>query len=270
MQAQLLRLHQAHGALRGHPQHSDGELEKVFVLYCPATTPNNEEFTGISVIRPRPWRPCRAAKTNDCKVQDEISRRGLLLVHDLYVSICFIKLTSFKLTQYFLIIKLLPLYLQACVKSHVFVLNGVIESIFNCVKMFSQSYLFLFCQVLECGEEKVLTLTEVERIKALAAQLVKLLRVQKNSSLPVSQLLTEYSKTFGYGLRLQDYDASSLPALLAKLCHVVKVKSLVFLLVTFHCFRSCCCKSSKYKNPFYYGSLICFRYETLLASSETK
>ncbi|XP_072319967.1 meiosis regulator and mRNA stability factor 1 isoform X2 [Eucyclogobius newberryi] len=78
--------------------------------------------------------------------------------------------------------------------------------------------------VLECGEEKVLTLTEVERIKALAAQLVKLLRAQKNSSLPVKQLLTEYSKTFGYGLRLQDYDASSLPALLAKLCHVVKVE----------------------------------------------
>ncbi|XP_072240496.1 meiosis regulator and mRNA stability factor 1 isoform X3 [Leuresthes tenuis] len=77
--------------------------------------------------------------------------------------------------------------------------------------------------VLECGEEKVLTLTEVERVKALAAQLVKLLRAQKNSSLPVSQLLTEYSKTFGYGLRLQDYDATSLPALLAKLCHVVKV-----------------------------------------------
>ncbi|XP_034748035.1 meiosis regulator and mRNA stability factor 1 isoform X3 [Etheostoma cragini] len=77
--------------------------------------------------------------------------------------------------------------------------------------------------VLECGEEKVLTLTEVERIKALAAQLVKLLRAQKNSSLPVCQLLTEYSKTFGYGLRLQGYDASSLPALLTKLCHVVKV-----------------------------------------------
>nr|XP_020451946.1 meiosis arrest female protein 1 isoform X3 [Monopterus albus] len=77
--------------------------------------------------------------------------------------------------------------------------------------------------VLECGEEKLLTLTEVERIKALAAQLVKLLRAQKNSSLPVSQLLTEYSKTFGYGLRLQDYDASSLPALLTKLRHVVKV-----------------------------------------------
>lgn len=77
--------------------------------------------------------------------------------------------------------------------------------------------------VLECGEEKALSLTEVERIKALAAQLVKLLRAQKNSSLPVSQLLTEYSKTFGYGLRLQDFDASSLPALLTKLCHVVKV-----------------------------------------------
>ncbi|XP_016521976.1 meiosis arrest female protein 1 homolog isoform X4 [Poecilia formosa] len=77
--------------------------------------------------------------------------------------------------------------------------------------------------VLECGEEKVLILTEVERIKALAAQLVKLLRAQKNFSLSVSQLLVEYSKTFGYGLRLQDYDAATLPALLAKLCHVVKV-----------------------------------------------
>ncbi|XP_051940792.1 meiosis regulator and mRNA stability factor 1 isoform X2 [Hippocampus zosterae] len=77
--------------------------------------------------------------------------------------------------------------------------------------------------VLECGEEKVLSLTEVERIKALAAQLVKLLRAQKNCSLPMSQLLTEYSKTFGYGVRLQNYDTSSLPALLSKLCHVVKV-----------------------------------------------
>lgn len=69
----------------------------------------------------------------------------------------------------------------------------------------------------------MLTLTEVERIKALAAQLVKLLRAQRDSGLPVSQLLSEYSKTFGYGLRLQDYDANTLLALLNKLCHVVKV-----------------------------------------------
>lgn len=78
-------------------------------------------------------------------------------------------------------------------------------------------------QVLECGEEKVLTLTDVERVKALAAQLVKMLRSQRDSSLPAAQLLSEYSKTFGYGLRLQDYDVSSLPALLVNLCHVVKV-----------------------------------------------
>ncbi|XP_073707798.1 meiosis regulator and mRNA stability factor 1 [Garra rufa] len=77
--------------------------------------------------------------------------------------------------------------------------------------------------VLECGEERLLALTEVERVKALAAQLVKLLRAQRDSGLPVSQLLSEYSKTFGYSLRLQDYDAATLPALLNKLCHVVKV-----------------------------------------------
>lgn len=77
--------------------------------------------------------------------------------------------------------------------------------------------------MLECGEEKILTLTEMEKVKALAAQLVKLLRSQKDSTLPLSELLSEYSKTFGYGLRLQDFDVSSVPALLHKLCHVVKV-----------------------------------------------
>ncbi|XP_040297573.1 meiosis regulator and mRNA stability factor 1 isoform X2 [Bufo bufo] len=78
-------------------------------------------------------------------------------------------------------------------------------------------------QVLECGEEKMLTLTEMERIKALASQLVKLLRSQKDSSLMMPDLLTEYSKTFGYSLRLHDYDVSSVPALMQKLCHVVKI-----------------------------------------------
>ncbi|XP_069503221.1 meiosis regulator and mRNA stability factor 1 [Ambystoma mexicanum] len=77
-------------------------------------------------------------------------------------------------------------------------------------------------QVLECGEEKLLTLTEMERIKALAAQFVKLLRSQKDNCIMMSDLLTEYSKTFGYTLRLHDYDVSSVPALLQKLCHVVK------------------------------------------------
>ncbi|KAK7154734.1 hypothetical protein R3I93_009626 [Phoxinus phoxinus] len=77
--------------------------------------------------------------------------------------------------------------------------------------------------VLECGEERLLALTEVERVKALAAQLVKLLRAQRDSGLPVNQLLCEYSKTFGYSLRLQDYDSGTLPVLLNKLCHVVKV-----------------------------------------------
>ncbi|XP_054445594.1 meiosis regulator and mRNA stability factor 1 isoform X3 [Pteronotus mesoamericanus] len=78
-------------------------------------------------------------------------------------------------------------------------------------------------QVLECGEEKILTLTEVERFKALAAQFVKLLRSQKDNCLMMSDLLTEYAKTFGYTFRLQDYDVSSISALTQKLCHVVKV-----------------------------------------------
>ncbi|KAM6121835.1 meiosis regulator and mRNA stability factor 1 isoform 4-T4 [Phoenicopterus ruber ruber] len=77
--------------------------------------------------------------------------------------------------------------------------------------------------VLECGEEKILTLTEVEQVKAVAAQLVKLLRSQKDNCLMMTDLLTEYSKTFGYTLRLHDYDVSSVPALMQKLCHVVKV-----------------------------------------------
>ncbi|XP_073755562.1 meiosis regulator and mRNA stability factor 1 isoform X5 [Callorhinus ursinus] len=78
-------------------------------------------------------------------------------------------------------------------------------------------------QVLECGEEKILTLTEVERFKALAAQFVKLLRSQKDNCLMMTDLLTEYAKTFGYTFRLQDYDVSSISALTQKLCHVVKI-----------------------------------------------
>nr|XP_036848051.1 meiosis regulator and mRNA stability factor 1 isoform X7 [Manis javanica] len=78
-------------------------------------------------------------------------------------------------------------------------------------------------QVLECGEEKILTLTEVERFKALAAQFVKLLRSQKDNCLMMTDLLKEYAKTFGYTFRLQDYDVSSISALTQKLCHVVKV-----------------------------------------------
>uniref|UniRef100_A0A8C5WIN9 Meiosis regulator and mRNA stability factor 1 n=1 Tax=Leptobrachium leishanense TaxID=445787 RepID=A0A8C5WIN9_9ANUR len=82
--------------------------------------------------------------------------------------------------------------------------------------------------VLECGEEKILTLTEMERVKALASQLVKLLRSQKDTSLVMPNLLTEYSKTFGYSLRLHDYDVSSVPALMQKLCHVVKITDTAF------------------------------------------
>ncbi|XP_063171195.1 meiosis regulator and mRNA stability factor 1 isoform X3 [Candoia aspera] len=78
-------------------------------------------------------------------------------------------------------------------------------------------------QVLECGEEKILTLTETEHVKALAAQFVKLLRSQKDKCLMMADVLAEYAKTFGYPLRLQDYDVGSVPALVQKLCHVIKV-----------------------------------------------
>lgn len=63
----------------------------------------------------------------------------------------------------------------------------------------------------------------MEQVKAVAAQFVKLLRSQKDNCLMMTDLLTEYSKTFGYTLRLHDYDVSSVPALMQKLCHVVKV-----------------------------------------------
>lgn len=65
------------------------------------------------------------------------------------------------------------------------------------------------------------------QVKVLAAQFVKLLRSQKDKSLMMADVLTEYAKIFGYALRLQDYDVGSVPALMQKLCHVVKVRLLV-------------------------------------------
>ncbi|KAJ6657542.1 hypothetical protein lerEdw1_002255 [Lerista edwardsae] len=78
-------------------------------------------------------------------------------------------------------------------------------------------------QVLECGEEKILSLTDVEQVKALAAQFVKLLRSQKDKCLLLADVLTEYAKTFGYSLRLQDYEVGSVASLMQKLSHVIKV-----------------------------------------------
>lgn len=106
---------------------------------------------------------------------------------------------------------------------------------FNSMKVITCSLLpssSVFSKVLECGEEKILTLTEVERFKALAAQFVKLLRSQKDNCLMMTDLLTEYAKTFGYTFRLQDYDVSSISALTQKLCHVVKVSRVLFLWTT--------------------------------------
>ncbi|XP_067859331.1 meiosis regulator and mRNA stability factor 1 isoform X2 [Heptranchias perlo] len=80
-------------------------------------------------------------------------------------------------------------------------------------------------QVLECGEEKFLVLTENEQIKALTAQLVKLLRSQKDNCMILSDFLPEYNKTYGYSLRLQDYDVNTVAELMQKLCHVAKIAS---------------------------------------------
>ncbi|XP_069761769.1 meiosis regulator and mRNA stability factor 1 isoform X2 [Narcine bancroftii] len=78
-------------------------------------------------------------------------------------------------------------------------------------------------QVLECGEEKILVLTENEQMKALTAQLVKLLRLQKDNCIILSDLLSEYNNTYGYTLRLQDYDVNTVGELVQKFCHVAKV-----------------------------------------------
>ncbi|XP_043568067.1 meiosis regulator and mRNA stability factor 1 isoform X3 [Chiloscyllium plagiosum] len=80
-------------------------------------------------------------------------------------------------------------------------------------------------QVLECGEEKFLVLTESEQIKALTAQLVKLLRSQKDNCMTLSDFLLEYNNTYGYTLRLQDYDVNTVAELMQKLCHVAKISS---------------------------------------------
>ncbi|XP_041062246.1 meiosis regulator and mRNA stability factor 1 isoform X3 [Carcharodon carcharias] len=80
-------------------------------------------------------------------------------------------------------------------------------------------------QVLECGDEKILVLTENEQIKALTAQLVKLLRSQKDNCMTLSDFLLEYNNTYGYTLRLQDYDVSTVAELMQKLCHVAKIAS---------------------------------------------
>ncbi|XP_019616730.1 PREDICTED: meiosis arrest female protein 1 homolog [Branchiostoma belcheri] len=80
-------------------------------------------------------------------------------------------------------------------------------------------------QVLEGGEERNLVLAEGERIKVLSYQLVKLLRAQKDQRLQLGMLIPTYARMYGYTLRLQDYDASSIRQLLEKVTHVVRVEA---------------------------------------------
>ncbi|XP_078612171.1 meiosis regulator and mRNA stability factor 1-like [Branchiostoma floridae x Branchiostoma japonicum] len=80
-------------------------------------------------------------------------------------------------------------------------------------------------QVLEGGEDRALVLAEGERIKVLSYQLVKLLRAQKDQRLQLGMLIPTYARMYGYTLRLQDYDASSIRQLLEKVTHVVRVEA---------------------------------------------
>uniref|UniRef100_A0A8C4QJA8 Meiosis regulator and mRNA stability factor 1 n=1 Tax=Eptatretus burgeri TaxID=7764 RepID=A0A8C4QJA8_EPTBU len=79
-------------------------------------------------------------------------------------------------------------------------------------------------QVLECGEERVLSLTETEQLKALEAHMSQLLQAAPQKRIALKHLGTAYNQTFGFPLHLPDYDASSLPELLCRIDHVLKIE----------------------------------------------
>uniref|UniRef100_UPI00358E07D9 meiosis regulator and mRNA stability factor 1 isoform X2 n=1 Tax=Myxine glutinosa TaxID=7769 RepID=UPI00358E07D9 len=79
-------------------------------------------------------------------------------------------------------------------------------------------------QVLECGEERILSLTETEQLKALAAHMGQLLRAAPQKGIALTHLGTAYNQTFGFPLNLSDYDASSLSELLSRIDHIVKIE----------------------------------------------
>ena len=82
-------------------------------------------------------------------------------------------------------------------------------------------------QLVDDGDEKLITLTEPELIKVLADQVMALLNSFPDKSIPATELLTQFMKFHGHSLQLQDFGVHNVIALMKKVKHVARVSQIV-------------------------------------------
>ena len=73
--------------------------------------------------------------------------------------------------------------------------------------------------------ERLLQLTDCERLKVLGSQIESLIQSTRKASLPLAQMEDFYRKQFGYPLRPDDYGESNVIQVLKKLPQLLRVES---------------------------------------------
>ncbi|XP_023231451.1 meiosis regulator and mRNA stability factor 1-like [Centruroides sculpturatus] len=79
-------------------------------------------------------------------------------------------------------------------------------------------------EVCGIGEEKVLMLTEQEKLKVLADRLVSIVRSSPQQCILLDKLISIYANQHGYSLRCQEFGASDIPDLISKLRSSLKIQ----------------------------------------------
>ncbi|XP_070579457.1 meiosis regulator and mRNA stability factor 1-like [Ptychodera flava] len=78
-------------------------------------------------------------------------------------------------------------------------------------------------EVVDQGDEKVVSLTAAEQMSVIAKQIIHILKRSKQQSLPLCEFLSTYTKQYGHPICLDDFNVESVSHLMAKLPCVIQV-----------------------------------------------
>ena len=81
-------------------------------------------------------------------------------------------------------------------------------------------------QIDEDQEEKTLSLTGPQLLQVVGEQVVALLQSLPSHSVPVGDFLQAFTRHYGFGLRLDDFNVNSVTELMEQLPHMTKVRRL--------------------------------------------
>lgn len=78
-------------------------------------------------------------------------------------------------------------------------------------------------QIVECGEERYISLTYTELFKVLSEQTLTILTASPQNAIAVKDLGSVYQKSYGHNIYIEDFGATSVEELIGKIPHIAHV-----------------------------------------------